>query len=147
MNTDLILRSRARFARRLEGWQHIDSSCTSAQVPASGPGHTSLQDSNMSKAAHIAGRSFGAADFLYLAAAPTFAIMALLTAVLGGGPAEALCGASSLGGMVPMYLLMSAFHTAPWLKLVSHRRSGARRSWSGVPKHKRPPKTPLKGMT
>ena len=31
-------------------------------------------------------RSIGAADFLYLAAAPTFAIMALLTAVLGGGP-------------------------------------------------------------
>ena len=28
----------------------------------------------------------GAADFLYLAAAPTFAVMALLTGVLGGGP-------------------------------------------------------------
>jgi hypothetical protein len=27
--------------------------------------------------------------------------------------------------MVPMYLLMSAFHSAPWLKLVSSRRSGA----------------------
>ena len=82
----------------------------------------------MSKAAHIAGRSFGAADFLYLAAAPTFAIMALLTAVPGGGSAEALCGASPLSGMVPMYLLMSAFHAAPWLKLISHRRNRARRS-------------------
>ena len=67
----------------------------------------------------------GAADFLYLAAAPTFAVMALLTA-FGGSP-DALCsiaGASPLGGMVPMYLLMSAFHLAPWLKLISRRRSG-----------------------
>lgn len=67
--------------------------------------------------------TIGAADFLYLAAAPTFAIMALLTAVLGGGSLDALCGASPLSGMVPMYLLMSAFHLAPWLKLISHRRS------------------------
>jgi hypothetical protein len=72
--------------------------------------------------------AIGAADFLYLAAAPTFAIMALLTSVLGGGLADALCsGASPLSGMVPMYLLMSAFHLAPWLKLISHRRSGVRR--------------------
>jgi hypothetical protein len=73
----------------------------------------------------------GAADWLCLAAAPTFAIMALLTGV-GGGPPDMLCsamhGASPLSGMVPMYLLMSAFHSAPWLKLVSGRRSGARRS-------------------
>ncbi len=68
----------------------------------------------------------GVANFLYLAAAPTFAIMALLTA-FGGGSPDALCsiaGASPLGGMVPMYLLMSAFHLAPWLKLISRRRSG-----------------------
>jgi hypothetical protein len=25
--------------------------------------------------------------------------------------------------MVPMYLLMSAFHSTPWLKLISRRRS------------------------
>ena len=69
----------------------------------------------------------GAAEILYLAAAPTFAIMALLTWALGGAP-DVLCsmsGASLLGGMVPMYLLMSAFHTAPWLKLMSGRRRGA----------------------
>jgi hypothetical protein len=30
--------------------------------------------------------------------------------------------------MVPMYLLMSVFHSAPWLKLILGRRSGARRS-------------------
>ena len=72
-----------------------------------------------------------AGDWLYLAAAPTFAIMALLTGVLGGSP-DMLCSgmqdASPLGGMVPMYLLMSAFHLAPWLKLISSRRSGAFRS-------------------
>jgi hypothetical protein len=69
-----------------------------------------------------------AADWLCLAAAPTFAIMALLTAVLGGGPLEMLCmhAGSSFGGMVPMYLLMSAFHAAPWLKLTSSRRKGRR---------------------
>jgi hypothetical protein len=75
------------------------------------------------KPAAIAG-----ADFLYLAAAPTFAVMALLTAVLGDGSAGTLCGASPLSGMVPMYLLMSAFHSAPWLKLISHRRNEGRRS-------------------
>jgi hypothetical protein len=66
-----------------------------------------------------------AADFLHLAAAPTFAMMALLTGVLGGGSPDALCsmaGASPLGGMGPMYLLMSAFHFAPWLKLIQGRR-------------------------
>ena len=76
--------------------------------------------------------TLGAADWLCLAAAPTFAIMALLTAVLGGGAPDMLCSAaqdaSPLSGMVPMYLLMSAFHSTPWLKLVSSRRSGIRRS-------------------
>lgn len=65
----------------------------------------------------------GAADWLCLAAAPTFAIMALLTGVPGGGAPELLCpaahDASPLSGMAPMYLLMSAFHSAPWLKLIS----------------------------
>ena len=64
----------------------------------------------------------GAADWLSLAAAPTFAVMALLTAVLGGGPLDMLCGASPLTGMIPMYVLMSAFHAAPWLKLISRAR-------------------------
>jgi hypothetical protein len=76
--------------------------------------------------------NIGAADWLCLAAAPAFAIMALFTGVLGGGPPDMLCSAmrdaSPLSGMVPMYLLMSAFHSAPWLKLISRRRSGARRS-------------------
>lgn len=62
-----------------------------------------------------------AADLLALAAAPTFAGMALLTAIHGGGQADMICStahASALSGMVPMYLLMSAFHLAPWLRLV-----------------------------
>ena len=68
-------------------------------------------------------RTLGAAEFLSLAAAPTFAVMALLTAVLGGGPLAMLCGADAswLTGMIPMYLLMSAFHTAPWLRLMSNQ--------------------------
>ena len=46
------------------------------------------------------------------------------TAALAGGSMDALCstaGASPFGGMVPMYLLMSAFHLAPWLKLIGSR--------------------------
>ena len=65
------------------------------------------------------------ARWLGLAATPTFAIMAVLTVALGGGPADMLCAAghgASLGGMAPMYLLMSAFHSAAWLKLIAERR-------------------------
>lgn len=54
--------------------------------------------------------------------------MAALTAVLGGGPADMLCAAghgSLLGGMMPMYLLMSAFHASAWLRLISQRRGGS----------------------
>ena len=69
---------------------------------------------------------------LSLAAAPTFAIMALLTGIQDGGMPGMLCSAahdaSPLSGMVPMYLLMSAFHSAPWLKLISRRRSTARQT-------------------
>jgi hypothetical protein len=74
--------------------------------------------------------ALGAVDWLYLAASPTFALMALLTGVFGGGPLDMLCSTAHgpLGGMVPMYLLMSAFHSAPWLKLISSWRSGAIRS-------------------
>lgn len=75
--------------------------------------------------------TLGASDWLCLAAAPTFAFMALLTGVVGGGMPAMLCstgqGASPLSGMVPMYLLMSGFHLAPWLKLIAARGTAARR--------------------
>ncbi|MGH6909682.1 MAG: hypothetical protein ACREE0_18795 [Phenylobacterium sp.] len=71
----------------------------------------------------------GPVDWLSLAAAPTFAVMALLTAVPGGDALSMVCGPArgvlGLSGMVPMYLLMSAFHSAPWLKLIGAR--GARK--------------------
>jgi hypothetical protein len=72
----------------------------------------------------------GADRLLSLVAAPIFAVMALLTGIQDGGMSAMLCSAahdaSPLSGMVPMYLLMSAFHLAPWLKLIAGRRSGAR---------------------
>ena len=68
------------------------------------------------------GRLKASADcWLSLAAAPTFAIMALLTGIHVGGMPDMLCSVAGngfpLSGMVPMYLLMSAFHSRPWLKL------------------------------
>jgi len=79
--------------------------------------------------------ALGVVDWLGLAAAPTFAIMALLTAVLGGGPQDMICSAmqdgSPLGGMVPMYVLMSAFHSAPWLRLLFARQNGRGQRRSG----------------
>jgi hypothetical protein len=67
---------------------------------------------------------------LSFATAPTFAIMALLTGLLGGAAPDMLCraahDASPLSGMVPMYVLMSACHVAPWLRLIAGRRDGAR---------------------
>ncbi len=74
---------------------------------------------------HLTGtREQWLAQGLSLAAAPTFATMALLTHASGGAPGTicSTAGASQLSGMVPMYLLMSAFHLAPWLRLISGRR-------------------------
>ena len=90
--SDIVMMSRASGVRRARG-------------------------SSRGSAAHVA------ADWLCLAATPTFAIMALLTAF--GGEPDFLCAtmqhASPFGGMVPMYLLMSAFHSAPWLKRICRR--------------------------
>jgi hypothetical protein len=69
---------------------------------------------------------------LSLAAAPTFAIMALLTVIQGDGTQgmvrAAARNASPLTGMATMYLLMGAIHLAPWLQLIASQRSGAHRS-------------------
>ena len=64
-----------------------------------------------------------AAAWLSFAAAPTFALMAVVTGILESGSPHMRCSAamamSPLTGMVPMYALMSAFHLTPWLRLVS----------------------------
>lgn len=83
----------------------------------------------------------GAADWLCLAAAPTFAAMALLTGMRGGGPLDMLCAAaqhaSPLSGMVPMYVLMTAFHSGPWLKLVAGATRADRVRVSPIPAPRR----------
>lgn len=70
--------------------------------------------------------AFGAAGWLHLAAAPVLALMALLTAVLDTDAHQMTClgmaGASPLSSMSLMYLLMSAFHAAPWLRRMVRRR-------------------------
>jgi len=71
--------------------------------------------------------------WLSLAAAPVFAVMALLAGIQEDGMAGMLCSAapaSPLSGMVPMYVLMSAFHLAPWLRLIAIWK--ARRSERGL---------------
>jgi hypothetical protein len=68
--------------------------------------------------------SSGATEWLRLAAAPTFAAMAVLTAFVGEAP-DAICsvqGAPLLAGMTPMYFLMAVFHATPWLSLFPRGR-------------------------
>ena len=71
-----------------------------------------------------------AAEWLGLAAAPTLAAMALATAVASDGAMGALCGSAGgwpRDGMTVMYLLMSAFHVSPWLRLMGGRGDEPRR--------------------
>ena len=86
-----------------------------SEAPTGGCASAAIRPENGDAAA------LGAADWLSLAAAPTFAIMALLTATQHGGPADILCsavhGASPLSGMTLMYALMSVFqlrHGSDW---------------------------------
>jgi hypothetical protein len=63
-------------------------------------------------------------DWLALAASPTFAIMALLSAIPGGDAAAMICSneqLSPLTGMAAMYFLMSVFHAGPWLRRLRSR--------------------------
>ena len=64
-----------------------------------------------------------AVGLLSFAATPVFALMALVTTISGLEPGGVPCGVpygtSLFAGMAPMYLLMSLFHVAPWLKLIA----------------------------
>jgi hypothetical protein len=68
----------------------------------------------------------GLAQSVRYAASPAFALMAALAQVYGG--TDPMCSAmaptSPVNGMVAMYVLMSVFHVAPWLRLLAGR-SGA----------------------
>lgn len=79
------------------------------------------------------GRALEAAiRLLSLAAAPTFAVMALLAGSADAGAGDMLCAAaqhaSPINGMAVMYALMAAFHSAPWLKLIFSRSLAGRRA-------------------
>src|ERR1700722_12449274 len=89
-------------------------------VPKQGSSRPAMSAISISGGNHGPAIARVAADWLGPSAAPAFATMALMTAGLGGG-AEPLCSAlghgSLVSGMVPMYVLMSAFHVGPWLRL------------------------------
>jgi hypothetical protein len=93
----------------------------------------------------LAARS--ATDWLTLGAAPTFAAMAALTGLAGGGAHATLCiaapGASVLTAMAPMYGLMSVFHLAPWLRFIAGRRADGPSELAGRTRHP-PNKEPAK---
>ncbi len=76
-----------------------------------------------SPASHIR----GAASGLGLAASPTFALMAALSAIQT--PRMPICssfpGLLPIDGMTLMYLLMGVFHAAPWLRLITGRHGAS----------------------
>jgi hypothetical protein len=60
------------------------------------------------------------ANGLALAAAPTFALMAVVTMIENTRSQDGICSIGPAGawptGMAPMYVLMSIFHATAWLK-------------------------------
>lgn len=79
----------------------------------------------------------GVAGGLGFAAAPTFALMAGISAV--GSQGMTICSAASpfepLNEMAVMYLLMSLFHLSPWLKLLSSRRAATHHTMTQTEGH------------
>ena len=75
------------------------------------------------KGGSLPGPAVDAAGRLRFAAAPTFALMAWISAV--GPSGMTMCSAASafmpIDDMALMYVLMSLFHLSPWLKLLSAR--------------------------
>ncbi len=75
--------------------------------------------------------------WLSLAAAPTFATLALWTIVFGDRDAAMICSGGRGGpisDMALMYLLMAAFHLPCWLRLAARRmRRGPRGPWQSSP--------------
>jgi hypothetical protein len=69
---------------------------------------------------------------LSLAPTPTFALLGLLSAAQEGSLESVICsaghGSSMLTGMVSMYLLMSVFHSAPWIRMIAQRRRTMQRA-------------------
>ncbi|WP_028746614.1 hypothetical protein [Rhizobium mesoamericanum] len=64
----------------------------------------------------------GVTGWLCLAAAPTFAVMAIVALTSGADMVcSAMQGPFPLDGMTTMYLLMCLFHLPPWLRLISGR--------------------------
>ncbi|HWL55833.1 MAG TPA: hypothetical protein VNQ78_04055 [Paracoccus sp. (in: a-proteobacteria)] len=68
------------------------------------------------------------AGWLSLAASPSFAVMAVMSALDGGGLCLSAPGSSPLSGMTGMYLLMSVFHLPPWLRLIARLAGSPRNS-------------------
>ena len=64
-------------------------------------------------------------NWLALAASPSFAVMAVISAAQGTSPDAMLCGALQgalpMTGMTAMYVMMSVFHAAPWFGIVGPR--------------------------
>ena len=76
----------------------------------------------------------GLGAVLSLAAAPIFAAMAVLSGLQDEG--AVLCStqhASPLTGMTAMYVLMSAFHLPPWLKVIARWWHGGRARRANTP--------------
>jgi len=68
--------------------------------------------------------ALGAVDWLCLAAAPTFAIMALVSGVSGGADMSCVGMQDGAALMAVMYGLMSVFRMASWVRVIGGRRGG-----------------------